>query len=755
MAKSKRSTSKKKTESKKVDLRPILRPLLRPEVVGMLFILLAGVSLLSLVFPGGSFGSRWNDLLRACFGWGAYLFPIVLVCFGLGLLWQRFEQSYRLRWQEAMGWLLLFVVCLPLLQVTAFDPDPSVNPIGGGYLGYWLYHSLQAAVGWVGAILIAIALGLVAICLAFSLTPAKIIVFSLTLGHRILNFYKGLWSAPRNPAGIDPVDVSLAEPQGEPGWEAAGAQNENTTPKTQKAKQTSFLFQPRSKPNQSSVFELPTIHGDWQLPPGSLLNAVTKGELSAADLRQKVKLIEDTLGDFRVQARVVEVNQGPTVTQFGVEPGFHETRDRHGNVIRREKVKVSEITSLSNDLALSLSASSLRIEAPVPGRSVVGIEVPNSSTSVVSLREVIESEKFQKLKAKAKLSLALGEDVSGKPMVADMAKMPHLLIAGATGSGKSVCLNSLIACLLLHTSPDELRFLMIDPKRVELTPFNDIPHLLRPVVVEVEKAVTVLQWAVHEMEERYKQFEGHRARNIDDYNKMMAREEDGEPMPYIVVVVDELADLMMTAPEEVERSICRLAQKARAVGIHLVVATQRPSVDVITGLIKANFPTRISFMMFSQIDSRTILDTPGAEKLLGRGDMLYMTPDAAKPVRLQGVFVSDNEIQEITSYWKAQGPARYVETLVHAEGWSPGENGKDEMYEKALEIAQSHNRVSTSLLQRRLRIGYSRAARLVDQLEEAGVVGPSEGGKSREVLLREEEDGQEREPREEAEFVNS
>jgi len=746
MAKNRKSVSRQN----KVGLELHLRPLMRPDVIGVFLLIVAGITTVSLIFPGGSVGRQWNELLKLGFGWGAYLSPIIMVCFGLGLVWQRFEPQYRLRLWEALGWLLLFVTALTGLQFIASDPDPALNPVGGGYLGHWLLRGLSAGVGLVGAVAIVAASGLLSVCLTFSITPARILVFTFTAWRAIFDFYKGLLSTPTSTSVVERLPE--ADPNAGNGQEWAPAPTAaSEMVRTSKAKQSSFLFQFRHKPQDEAVFELPTIRGDWQLPPVSVLNMAAKGELSAADIRQKVKVIEDTLADFRVPARVVEVNQGPTVTQFGIEPGFHETRDRSGNVVRREKVKVSEITSLVNDLALSLAAPSIRIEAPVPGRSVLGIEVPNSNTSLVSLREVIESDRFQKMKAKSKLGIALGQDVSGNPIVGDLGKMPHLLIAGATGSGKSVCLNSLIACLLVHTTPDELRLLMIDPKRVELTPFNDIPHLLRPVVVEVEKAVTVLQWAVHEMEERYKKFEEMRSRNINEYNKAVIRKGTGGQMQYIVVIIDELAELMMTAPEEVERSICRLAQKARATGIHLVVATQRPSVDVVTGLIKANFPTRISFMMFSQIDSRTILDSPGAEKLLGRGDMLYMTPDVAKPTRLQGVFVSDEEIQEIVSFWKAQGPAKYVETLVHAESWTPGgDERRDEMYEKALEIARSHSHISTSLLQRRLRIGYSRAARLIDQLEEAGVVGPSEGGRSREVLLRDETESDEQEEKAEA-----
>jgi S-DNA-T family DNA segregation ATPase FtsK/SpoIIIE len=354
------------------------------------------------------------------------------------------------------------------------------------------------------------------------------------------------------------------------------------------------------------------------------------------------------------------------------------------------------------------------------------------------------------MRTKTMLAVALGEDVSGQPTAADLARMPHLLIAGATGSGKSICINAIISCLLLQATPDDVRLILVDPKRVELTTYNDVPHLLRPVVVDADKVVGVLKWVVHEMDERYRAFEQHGVRNIEGFNKLAGssgrsrskspddmtetRPSALEPLPYIVVVIDELADLMMLAPDETERLICRLAQLARATGIHLVVATQRPSVDVITGLIKANFPTRISFAVSSQIDSRTILDTPGAEKLLGRGDMLYMPTDAMKPIRLQGVFVSDEEIEQLVNHWKSLGPPRYVDDLVNLPPDGDGEPEVDELFDRAVELARETSRVSASFLQRRLRIGHNRAARLMDQLEEHGVLPGPDDGKGHEVL---------------------
>jgi S-DNA-T family DNA segregation ATPase FtsK/SpoIIIE len=403
----------------------------------------------------------------------------------------------------------------------------------------------------------------------------------------------------------------------------------------------------------------------------------------------------------------------------------------------KTRVKVDSIVAREKDLAMALAAPSLRIEAPIPGASMVGIEVPNPRPAVVALRAVMETNVFQALHSRSKLALGLGMGTGGEIAAADLARMPHLLIAGSTGSGKSVCINSVIACIIMYNSPWETRMLLIDPKRVELTPYNGIPHLLVPVVVEVEVAVQVLKGMIQEMQRRYKVFEEAGARNIEGYNRGRPPQ---ERMPLVVIAVDELADLMMSAPYDIERSIIRLSQLGRATGIHLVVATQRPSVDVITGLIKANFPSRISFAVASQVDSRTILDSVGAEKLLGRGDMLFQPQDAPKPRRIQGAFVSDKEIDDLVGYWrKQQGPLPPdipldFEESDQATRQQDGELG-DELLGKAWDLASQYHRLSTSLLQRRLRIGYPRAARLMDLLEEEGVVGPGEAGKSREVLV--------------------
>ncbi len=503
----------------------------------------------------------------------------------------------------------------------------------------------------------------------------------------------------------------------------------------------------------------------WQLPALELLNAPQPSTSRRHDNAARAQLIVDTLASFGVDATVVEINEGPTVTQFGVEPGWEvryrevPLRDEQGKPllgpdgrprterveVSRTRVRVNKITALQNDLALALAAPSLRIEAPVPGRAIVGIEVPNDSATVVTLRSVMETKEFAEVARKSKLAIALGKGVAGAPVVADLASMPHLLIAGATGSGKSVCMNAIIACLMMNATPDEVRFVMVDPKRVELVGYSGIPHMaFSEVIVDMDKVVGVLQAVVGEMEARYKTFAELGVRNIEGYNK---HPRTLRKLPYWVVIIDELADLMMAAPFEVEKLICRLAQLARATGIHLIVATQRPSVDVVTGLIKANFPTRIAFAVTSQTDSRTILDMGGAEKLLGRGDMLYLPRDAGKPIRIQGVYLSDAEVERLVTFWKddrfrALAPETADALLEEALA---AQNGGDANIEvdaddpaviQARVLAAKHQRISPSMLQRRLRIGYLKAARILELLEAEGVVGPREEGDSRRVLAR-------------------
>ena len=470
----------------------------------------------------------------------------------------------------------------------------------------------------------------------------------------------------------------------------------------------------------------------WKLPPIEILDNIAEKEVGQADNTLRARKIEEALKSYGVTGKVVQINAGPTVTQFGVEPGWDiktrevREKDKDGNVtthteeVSRTRVKVDRITSLGNDLALALAAATIRIEAPVPGKAIIGIEVPNTISSAVSLRGVIETPVYQKLAAKTKMTIALGKGAGGEAGVADLAKMPHLLIAGATGSGKTVCLNAIIACLLMQNTPDDLRFIMIDPKRVELTPYNSIPQLAIPVIVTAEKAIEALRWLNQEMDNRYQELAKAGVRNIEGYNKTRSGK---DKMPYIVLVIDELADLMMAGFDEVEHILCRLAQLARAIGIHLIVATQRPSVDVVTGLIKANFPTRLSFAVTSQVDSRTILDSVGAEKLLGKGDMLYAPTDAAKPKRLQGCYVADAEIERLVFFWSSQNVAEVAPLKIESVPVSsvPGshEPPKDALLVEARKIAEEHGgQISTSFLQRRLQIGYPRAARLKELLDE-------------------------------------
>jgi DNA segregation ATPase FtsK/SpoIIIE, S-DNA-T family len=471
-----------------------------------------------------------------------------------------------------------------------------------------------------------------------------------------------------------------------------------------------------------------TVDG-WKLPPIEILDNTPDVEFSQADNMKKAKLIEDALESYGVEGKVVQINVGPTVTQFGLEPGWDrklkevKEKDKNGDVQRKieevskVRVKVDRITSLTNDLSLALAAPSIRIEAPVPGKSIVGIEVPNTTIGTVSLRGVVESNIFQKVQVRAKLAVALGKGAGGESVVGDLTKMPHLLIAGATGSGKTVCIHSLICCLLLNNTPNDVRFIMIDPKRVELTCYNSLPHLATPVIVDTNKSLGALRWLTQEMDKRYQILAAARFRNIEAYNKARPKER----LSYLILVIDELADLMMTAGEEVERTLCRLAQLSRAVGIHLIVATQRPSVDVVTGLIKANFPTRISFAVTSQVDSRTILDSGGAEKLLGRGDMLYMPTEAAKPKRLQGCFVSDPETERLVYFWNNQkketASQLRMEDLVAAEVAKAETQPEDPLMAEVRKLADEHESISASFLQRHLRIGYPRAARLMEQLE--------------------------------------
>ncbi len=472
----------------------------------------------------------------------------------------------------------------------------------------------------------------------------------------------------------------------------------------------------------------------YTFPDMTLLNNVPASDDadSRAELKETATKLIATLKSFNVEAKLLNVSKGPAVTRYELKPG--------------DGVKVSKIVGLSDDIALRLAATGVRIEAPIPNKEAIGIEIPNKKVSTVAIREVLDSEEFKKFPSK--LAFAVGKDIAGKNVVVDLSKMPHLLIAGATGSGKSVCINTLIASIIYKADPNEVKLLMVDPKVVELNVYNGIPHLMIPVVTDPRRASGALYWAVQEMTRRYAMFAEANVRDIKGYNEMIKEEGGENTMPHIVIIIDELADLMMVAPGEVEDSICRLAQMARAAGMHLVIATQRPSVDVITGIIKANIPSRIAFAVSSQVDSRTILDAGGADKLLGRGDMLFLPMGAAKPTRIQGAFISDKEVERVVDFIKSGSHARYDEDImekiengktVNVSGKDDDAGDSDELLPRAIEIAVDTGKISASYLQRRLKIGFSRAARIVDQMEERGWIGPPDGAKPREVLLSKEE----------------
>jgi S-DNA-T family DNA segregation ATPase FtsK/SpoIIIE len=650
----------------------------------------------------------WGKILTL-FGYG-----LIIIAIAVGsLVWMAWRRQFSVakqRWNWVLGGISLACAAWGILAFFAAGHGPLSEATLGGKIGQSI---IMHSPNYIGGLLVAglVLLGIIFIIPGKSWSAVKNGWRLLTKGFRLL--LRGIF--PRRA----PAKATFPE---------AGAVSEAEAPSTQRRECSApAVWQSEHEPIVTA--------GGWHLPPIDILDKPVEMKLDKDAIDQRARLIEEALVSYGVEAKVVQVNIGPTVTQFGVEPGwdkrYKEVREKGRNgsyetkveEVSRTRVRVDRITSLANDLALALAAPSIRIEAPVPGAPVVGIEVPNTVFGSVALRSAIESAAFQKIKARSKLAIALGKGAGGEAIAADLTRMPHLLIAGATGSGKTVCLNSIICCLLLQNSPDDVRFIMIDPKRVELVTFNGVPQLLAPVVVDTDKAIKALRWLNQEMDSRYRQFAQAGARNIEGYNKDRS---PGEGLPYLVLLIDELADLMMTASDEVEHTLCRLAQLARATGIHLVVATQRPSVDVVTGLIKANFPTRISFAVTSQVDSRTILDMVGAEKLLGRGDMLYMPTEASKPKRLQGSFVSDAEIERLVYFWGNQRQIKvssvdFGEVAERPLGAQIA-GAPDPLLEEAKRLAQEYKHISTSFLQRRLRIGYPRAARLMETLQQAGLV---------------------------------
>jgi S-DNA-T family DNA segregation ATPase FtsK/SpoIIIE len=690
------------------------------DVLGLILLILAALTVLGLSdVSSGAVLDWWATFLQRLFGWWAYPVALSFGLLGLWLVWHDLRQRLPIGPRRSIALELLFLVFLtashaPLVLRSGADEAWQLadQGRGGGYVGWALAVLLIETLGPMVGSLVLLAALLTGLYLLLPLSWQDLRAW----GDRQVRL--AVAAVSRWQTGVQGTPVA-PEPAEAPWWEQEPGPPKAKPRSPAKTARRPKRTQPRPK--------------DGSLPPIDLLDPASPHAYGDTDARRKVHIIEETLESFGVPAQVVEVNQGPTVTQFGLDPGYIERRTSSGQV-RRHRVRVARIASLANDLALALAAAPVRIEAPVPGRSMIGLEVPNEQVSLVSLRCVMESDEFKRIRSP--LAIALGEDVSGQPVAVDLALMPHLLIAGATGSGKSVCINAVICSLLFNNSPDQLRMLMVDPKMVELIGYNGIPHLLTSVVIDLEQVVGALGWVTRQMDERYKLFNKAGVRNLEEYNRRVSRRKGENPLPALVILIDELADMMMMAPDEVERHICRIAQMGRATGIHMVIATQRPSVDVVTGLIKANFPARISFAVTSQVDSRVILDQGGAESLLGRGDMLFMAPQQSAPVRLQGCFVSDKEIDRLARFWRSQEAAGQQAELFPLWAELEAEDTADGLLEQAIELLEGRNRVSTSFVQRQLRIGFPRAARLIDQLEENGIVGPDEGGgRGRKVLM--------------------
>ena len=673
---------------------------------------LAGLIALSLVSQEQSVAlAMLRHSLYQWFGWVVVFIPPLLAVLGLVFL--------RLHFTLARPNILvgLGLVTLAAAALTGFFSQTQA-----GTLGRELWGGAAEVVTGVGAFLLFLAALIVGLMVLFDTSIDEVVaMFAHTIGAilRTLRRLSPMGSGFKKPKLVFPQERLPLKVQGQIETEKGNSEKKQPPQKA--------VAQEPPGLGSTVVTNLPSAGGVWDYPPLSLLSDEAAAKADRGDLKQNAAVIEKTLESFGIQARVAEVNLGPAVTQYALELAVG--------------TKISKIASLQNDLALSLATptGTVRIEAPIPGKSLVGIEVPNRSLEIVSLKTLLTSSEMQG--SHSKLAIAMGLDTASTPLIADIGKMPHILMAGTTGSGKSVCLSAIIASLLYRASPAEVKFILIDPKRVEFLSFNGIPHLLTPVIVEADKTLSALKWAIGEMDRRYKLFASVGVRNIAGYNELSGF----QALPYIMIVIDELADLMAFAPVEVEDSICRLAQMARATGIHLILATQRPSVDVITGLIKANIPCRIAFNVSSMIDSRVVLDQPGAEKLLGRGDMLFLPPDAAKPIRIQGVYVSEKELVRLVDFLKLSGvPPEYTEEVttmqVGQKGQVGGGDSDDDLFAESVRVVCQYDRASASLLQRRLSIGYARAARIIDQLEAAGVVGPGEGAKPREVRVKNAEE---------------
>jgi S-DNA-T family DNA segregation ATPase FtsK/SpoIIIE len=668
------------------------------DLAGIGLILIALLTFLGLVgISRGILIDYWIVLIKKSFGWGTFGIILILAGLGYAAIRHKAGKPFLIRFSQVLaieGGFFSLLALIALFSKIGLEKTEAGN--GGGTIGWGLSVLLP---GFIGMIVYTI---LFLVC----------IVFASGVNSNIKRTLLS-WSEIELPKG-----------------RTQGKSNSDTDKSSQV----------NGTRAQDSDVKIDVKYNEWRddrLPPLNLLLAEQSRIPDKNQIRSKAVTIENTLAEFGYPVKVIGYRIGPTVTQFALEPGFIEKPGPDG-VIVQQKVRVSQIANLSRDVALALSASRLRIETPVPGRSYVGIEVPNSDATVVRIRPILESNEFKSLKSP--LALGLGRNVSGEPIVADLAKMPHLLIAGTTNSGKSVCITAITTCLVMNNTPHDLRLVMLDPKMVELVRFNGIPHLLGKVETELERMLAVLRWAQAEMDTRYRMLAEEKVRNLESYNRKMLQKKH-QTLPRIVILIDELADLMMSAPDQTEHSLIRLAQMARATGIHLVVATQRPSTDIVTGLIKANFPARISFAVASSVDSRVILDSNGAEDLLGKGDMLFLDPAKSGMQRIQGILVGDSEVEKILSHWQKMVttsndiPAPWEGLIV-----DPDQENSDQLIDQAIGVVKTAGKASASLLQRRLHVGYPRAARLIDELEEMGIVGPSVGsGKDRDVIIEPDE----------------
>lgn len=692
MAKKRR---RRNIKSKKA-LRPKLKTATMYSIVQIFFLSMAFLVLISFS-ENGLILIYLNRFLKSIFGWGSIFLPFIFISFSFLVSKYRFPLGSP---NVIMGSLILAMSLITLTK--------------SGLLGKSFWQGISSLLTVYGAFVVFLATAVIGIVIMLNTSLDSLI-------HFFTKFYKKHIFAGK--PGAKKLIPSKKEMKviGETAVES-NARQDIAKSVVNKAPAGEVAFEQKLVTN---------IEGEdriWKYPDISLLSDESSGKANRGVIKDNADTIEHTLESFGVTAQVVEVNMGPAVTQYALEVALG--------------TKLSKITALEKDLARALASptGTIRIEAPIPGRSLVGIEFPNITPEFVSIRKMIDSDAMKN--KPSKLAVSLGLDVSGKAVIGDLGKMPHVLIAGQTGSGKSVCINTFLSTLLFRASPAEVKFLLVDPKRVELTGYNNIPHLLSPVIVDPKNVVSALRWLISEMTRRYKLFEQSGVKNIDGFNSMSGF----QALPYIVLIIDELADIMLFSPVEVEDSITKIAQMSRATGIHMILATQRPSVDVITGLIKANIPCRIAFAVASQIDSRVILDGPGAEKLLGKGDMLYLPPDQAKPIRIQGAFISDKDTQNLMSFLKNQGVSpQFTEEITAMP--TPGamtvtgvEGELDEYFKDAVEIVCQYEKASSSLLQRRLKVGYARAARIIDELERAGVVGPADGSKPREVLIKSPED---------------